>query len=409
MQKTSDTFEELIAPVTPEHFFSDFWEKQFLHLEKGPGTFDHLFSIRDVDRWLLSTRGGPADSIALTAPEGASSAFQKYRPQEVAIDSVYEAFSGGRSVVLNYLESCWPPVMGLVKSLGHYFCADIGVNVYLTPQGKRTFDTHVDDHDVFILQVDGEKAWRLHELKFLSVMRLEHKQDLELPPEWGKGRLETPLAAELRLRPGDILYIPRGMPHCAVAEDTTSLHLTVSITPLYWTDLLKAAVEQASFSKPELRKALRPGFVQDPTAREGMRDDFAVAMQTFADSASYDSAFNVLRRSRLRQQGYPLDGHFAHLDPTREIVSASAIERRGEVLCFVDSSESGFCSIFFASRHIRGPERLRRSFEFVRDHARFTVDQIPGLDDNGKVVLVRRLIREGLLRFVDPQDLTAAR
>jgi len=401
MQKSFETFDELIAPVTPERFFSDFWEKQFLHIENGPGTFDHLFSIHDVDRWLMSVRGGPADSVAITAPEGAAERFQKYRPQDVDIDSAYEAFASGRSVVLNYLENCWPPLMGLVKGLGHYFCADIGANVYLTPKGKRTFSVHVDDHDVFILQVNGEKVWRLHELRFLSVMRLEYKQDLKLPAEWGQSRLETPLAAELRLRPGDVLYVPRGMPHCAMAEDTTSLHLTISVMPFYWTDVLKAAVEQASFSAPELRRTLRPGFVSDPTAREGMRADFAAAMQAFIASASYDSAFNALSRRRLRLQGYPLDGHFTHLDPSREVTIDSAIERRDDVFCFVECSEPGFCSIRFASRHIRGPERLRRAFELVRDSPRFTVAQLPGLDDNGKVVLVRRLIREGLLRFAE--------
>jgi len=398
MQKSFDRLEELIAPVTPERFFADFWEKQFLHLEKGPGAFDHLFSIRDVDRWLMTVRGGPADSVSITAPEGASG-FQKYRPQDLAIDSVYEAFANGRSVVLNYLENCWPPLMGLVKGLGHYFCAEIGINVYLTPKGKRTFSVHTDDHDVFILQVNGEKVWRLHELRYLSVMRLEHKQDLEVPADWGPSRLETPLAAELRLRPGDVLYIPRGMPHCAIAQDSTSLHLTASIMPFYWTDALKAAVEQASYSSPELRKTLLPGFVSNPAARDEMRAQFAKAMQAFTDNASYDAVFNILRRNRLRAQGYPLDGHFSHVDPSREMTPESVIERRATVLCFVESPEPGFCSIRFASRHIRGPERLRRAFEFVRDSSRFTVSQLPGLDDNGKMVLVRRLIREGLLQF----------
>ena len=54
------------------------------------------------------------------------------------------------------------------------------------------------------------------------------------------------------------------MPHCAIARDTTSLHLTISVTPLYWFDFLKAAVEQTLVAAPELRKSLPPGFVQRP-------------------------------------------------------------------------------------------------------------------------------------------------
>jgi hypothetical protein len=401
MQKSFDRLEELIAPVTPEQFFSEYWEKKFLHLEKGPGTFDHLFSIRDVDRWLLSERGGPSDSVMMTAPEGSGSRFQMFPPKEISVDTVYDAFANGRSVVLNYLENCWPPLMGLVKGLGHYFCAEVGVNVYLTPKGKQTFNVHVDDHDVFVLQVNGEKVWRLHELKYLSVMRLMHKDDLDAPAEWGKSRLETPLAAEVRLRPGDVLYVPRGMPHCAVAEDSTSLHMTVSIMPLYWTDVLKAAIEQASYSAPELRKTLPPGFVNAPGALDEMRAHFPKALQAFVDSASCDSVFNILRRNRTRQQGYPLDGHLSHVDPGRELTSDSVVERRDNVLCFIDAPEPGFCNLRFATRHIRGPERLRRPFEFVCANSRFKISELPGLDQNGQLVLARRLFREGLLRFAE--------
>lgn len=400
VKKTFATFDELIAPISPERFFTEFWEMQFLHLKKEPGVFDHLFSTRDVDRWLMSTRGGPADSVAITAPAGSGSRFQKSRPLEIAIDAAYEAFTDGRSIVLNYLENCWPPLASLVTMLGAYFCAEVGANVYLTPPGKRTFAVHVDDHDAFILQVDGVKLWRLHEQRFRSVMRLVHKEDLEIPAEWGQSRLETPLAAELELRPGDLLYIPRGMPHCAVAGEATSLHLTISIMPLYWTDFLKAAVEQAAFEAPELRNALPPGFVSVPEARETMRASFAQAMQAFAERASYDTTFQVLCRNRVRQQGFPRDGHFANLDPARNVAPVSVLSRRQGVLCLVETGH-GFSSLRFASRHIRGPEHLLQAFEFIRDHERFRVAEIPGLDERGQQVLAHRLIREGLLCFAE--------
>jgi ribosomal protein L16 Arg81 hydroxylase len=403
MKKNFATFDELIAPISPERFFAEFWEKRFLHLEKGPGTFDHLFSTRDVDRWLMSTRGGPADSVAITSPAGSGSLFQKSRPLDVAIDAAYQAFADGRSIVLNYLENCWPPLSGLVTMLGAYFCAEVGANVYLTPPGKRTFPVHVDDHDAFILQVDGVKRWQLHEQRFLSVMRLVHKEHLEFPAEWGQSRLETPLAAELELRPGDLLYIPRGMPHCAVAGEATSLHLTISVMPLYWTDFLKAAVEQAALEAPELRRAFPAQFVNNPEAREAMRASFDQAMQAFADRASYDTTFQVLCRNRVRQQGFPRDGHFADLDPVRPVAPSSVLLLRPGLLCLVETGP-GFSSLRFATRHVRGPEHLLRAFEFIRDHERFRVAEIPGLDEQGQQVLARRLIREGLLCFAELRD-----
>src|SRR3546814_17125890 len=43
-----------------------------------------------------------------------------------------------------------------------------------------------------------------------------------------KGRV----AQQIVMRPGDILYLPRGVFHDAVATDTASLHLSFGATPL---------------------------------------------------------------------------------------------------------------------------------------------------------------------------------
>ena len=39
----------------------------------------------------------------------------------------------------------------------------VGANVYLTPPGTQGFAPHFDDVDVFILQLEGKKHWRLYE------------------------------------------------------------------------------------------------------------------------------------------------------------------------------------------------------------------------------------------------------
>jgi hypothetical protein len=292
----------------------------------------------------------------------------------------------------------------LVKALGKAFAANIGVNMYLTPKGSRTFSLHTDDHDVFVLQVQGEKIWRLHELRNLTVMRLDYKPDLAFTPEWGESRLEGPLLTELTMRPGDVLYVPRGMPHCAVAKDSTSLHLTVSITPLYWMDFLKAAVEQAAVHASALRRALPVGFVEQPEAVEAMHREFFEVMRTFQEKLSFDATVDVLTRNRVRIHGYPQDGHFAQLNALESLGLDSELERRAGILCAVHHFEDKFSNIRFGTRHVRGPARLRQAFEFIRDTERFRVSEVPGLDDQSRLVITRRLIREGLLRFAEPRS-----
>jgi ribosomal protein L16 Arg81 hydroxylase len=302
--------------------------------------------------------------------------------------------------VLNHLEISWPPLAQLVAGLGRAFCAQVGVNAYLTAKGTQTFPLHLDDQDNFILQVEGEKNWRLNERAQRPVHRgrLSYDPDLAYPSFWGPRPPATPQLAELRLRPGDLLYIPRGMPHCAVAEHASSLHLTVSITPLYWLDFLKAALEQAHLHAPELRHALPPGFVGDASLRAGLKQRFASALQSFLDHLSFDQTLDVVLRNRVRVQGFPPDGHLAHLDRLADLRLDSRLCHRPGILCMVEADDR-FATIRFGPQHLQAPTRIRPALEFIRDRPRFAVADIPGLDDEGKIVLARRLLQGGLLRF----------
>lgn len=397
------TLDELIKPVTAKQFFEDYWETSYLHLHHGDSrVFQHLFSLDDLDKWLASARNEESNSVLVTSPEGAESGAKSYRPREITIDKLYEAFSQGHSIVLNQLESSWPPLFPLVKGLGSQFCGDIGVNLYLTPKGSRAFPVHTDGHDVFILQVFGEKVWRLHELRDLTMTHLQYIKELVYPASWTKSRTETPLLAELTLKSGDILYIPRGMPHCAVARDETSLHLTLSVIPLYWMDFIKASVEQAYFRVPALRKALPVDFLRNRDQHEAMRRQFRDLLQTVSKNSSFEDTLEVVTRNRVLNQGYPPDGHFSHLVRLSDLSSQTLLARREAILCAVESGNDFSC-IRFGLRSVRGPAHLRRAFEFIRDHVGFKVSEIPGLDDQSRLVISRRLIREGLLRFTAPQ------
>jgi ribosomal protein L16 Arg81 hydroxylase len=402
MKSIVESFSSLIAPLAPDEFLARYWEKQYLHLERNQsGLYDNLFGLDDVDRWILATRTGEADGILIVPPAGTEVSLQRYRTGELAADKAYEAVADGHSLVLNQLEKTWPPLAPLLAMLGEVFCARIGVNAYLTPVGSKAFPVHIDNHDAFILQVFGEKVWQLHQLEHLPVPahNLEYKQDLQMPPLWDNPGT-SPRLAELRLRPGDLLYIPRGMPHCAVAKDAPSLHLTVSINALYWLDFLKAAVEQVCFALPTLRRALPPRFVSEPQIQEEMRSEFGKALESFQEKASFEATLAVVMRRRVRLQGYPQDGHISQLLHLKEVSEDSLLERRPGVMCMVDcTAGEGTCRLRFGSGYVQGPTRLRGAMEFVRDHPRFRVAELPGLDAEGRVILARRLVRMGLLRF----------
>ena len=393
------SFEQLISPVTREEFLSNFWEKGHLHVARDtPSYFSDLFSTAEIDHWIVTSRSGLPDSIGIASPDGAENGRRNTRPQDCDIDDVYEAFSRGHSLILNYLEDSWP-LIDFSKRLAHDLCAKIGVNAYLTPQASQTFPVHTDDHDVLILQLHGRKAWRLYERKMMPINKrsLEFSNELEAGLEWD-GLTETPLRAELDVAPGDVLYIPRGMPHCAVAKESISLHLTVSITPMYWTDFLRCLIEDAQLRSNRLRRALPLSFIEQPAAWQKMRDELPRVLEQLRDELSFDRALDVVRRHWVKKQRFAPDGHFSSLVRLQSISSGTLLEQRPtQHLLFSEKDDALFLT--FGHKQVRFPTRIRKAVTFVREKDRFHVSEIPGLDEASQVVLAKRLVREGFLRL----------
>ena len=45
------------------------------------------------------------------------------------------------------------------------FAARVAANVYCSFKGVQAFQTHFDLHDVFAVQAEGEKCWRVYEAR----------------------------------------------------------------------------------------------------------------------------------------------------------------------------------------------------------------------------------------------------
>ena len=104
-------------------------------------------------------------------------------------DAVLRLFADGSTVVLQGLHRLWPPLIEFADQLA----ADLGhptqVNAYITPPSSRGFSPHYDVHDVFVLQVAGEKHWRIHEPVLADPLRTQ---------PWTDRAAEVAAAAEAR-------------------------------------------------------------------------------------------------------------------------------------------------------------------------------------------------------------------
>ncbi|WP_396595411.1 JmjC domain-containing protein [Brevundimonas sp. R86498] len=252
---------ELLDPVTPEAFHAEHRSRP-LHIPAADGgrkraildwsCFNGLLSQTSI--WtsasLRLVRNGetvPAEHYC-TVAHTQSGKIMRPCPARVNVQ-----LATGASLVANDIQRLTPDIAALCDDLGQAFAGLVAANAYCSFGGVQAFQTHYDLHDVFAIQTEGEKVWRLY---------ANRADDPVEPPPHADPReyfaaTRGPLMQEVLMRPGDVLYLPRGWYHDALATDGASLHLTLSVTPLYGR-ILFSLLEQAAMQDPAFRAWLPP-------------------------------------------------------------------------------------------------------------------------------------------------------
>jgi ribosomal protein L16 Arg81 hydroxylase len=221
-------------------------------LRHNPKYYAGLLSLVNVDH-ILSLSTGRAPEIRLLR-EGREIPLEALGTGWMlgsagVLESLYAEYRRGSTILLQFLHERWEPLRHLCWSLAAEFSAFLQVNVYLTPAKAQGLKTHYDTHDVFVLQTEGSKHWRLYQ------------GPIPLP-------VRGQMYEEVDLQQGDLIYIPRGLMHDAVSADSMSLHLTVGVNTFTWAALLLRAVESLIQRDPRLRESLPPGFASNEDLRK---------------------------------------------------------------------------------------------------------------------------------------------
>jgi len=265
------TLEDLLFPVTEADFMRDYDGRQPLHIPAG----DHpdkagILTWQAFNGLLQQTHIWTTETLRLML-DGEGVRPEQYckpiatlsgpimRPSPSMVDVF---LSGGASLVANDMLHAHPPLTQVGHVLGRTFAATVGANVYCSFQGVRAFGSHYDNHDVFVVQTEGEKVWTLYENRADNpVELLPGNDDTQRFFERSRGAVMS----QVRLRRGDVLYLPRGWYHDALATDGASLHVTFSVTPATGLDLMKR-MEAIVRDDPVFRHFLRPAAMAQPSA-----------------------------------------------------------------------------------------------------------------------------------------------
>ncbi|RLN66011.1 hypothetical protein BBP00_00002464 [Phytophthora kernoviae] len=229
---------KLLGGMPLDTFLSEYFEKKPL-LPHSMGFGKDLTVCRYVNSERENFDGEDSDGhaksrqVASLLDKGYSCQF--YQPQRY-VDGLYE------------LNAAFEEVFGGLA----------GASAYLTPANSQALAPHHDDVEVFVLQTEGRKKWKLYHP--LMELAGEHSSDLE------KDQIGEPWM-EITVEEGDLLYFPRGVVHEACTDkDKFSTHVTISVYQHNtWANFLEVAlprvIRHAFDSDVEFRRGLPVGYL----------------------------------------------------------------------------------------------------------------------------------------------------
>jgi ribosomal protein L16 Arg81 hydroxylase len=386
---------ELIAPTTVETFLSDYWNTKPLVIHRdAPASFADILTLADVDHIIANSSLHDGDLRLVT--DGVETAITELLPKELegktnGLELLYNRFRAGATINLTFLHERWPPIAALCRALATELSASVHGNVYLTPPGTRGLKPHHDTHDVFVLQMYGTKHWLFYPTQTPLPLR-EH-------PLYMLRGDETPgePIADFVLRPGDIAYLPRGTVHAATANDDVSLHLTIGMTPMVWADIARSVVDRVLLDDKRFRSALPLGFATDPDVRRTCVSYVTELLGGLVSEPNAKLAIDTAARKTTQRCQPVLAGHLLDLAALPGVDMHTRVRVRPQLRCYVTRDDDEI-HLDFHGKTIDLPEYVEDEIAFVLKADEFTGADIPGsLDDDGRLVLVRQLLREGLL------------
>lgn len=281
-------------------------------------------------------------------------------------------FDDGATVVFQGLHRYWPPLTRLIAQLELELGHPCQANAYLTPPGSQGFAVHSDSHEVFVFQTAGAKQWEVH----------------------------TPEGVDdIRLEPGLSMYLPTGTPHAARAHDTVSLHVTLGINQLTWRGLVRRSLESVLAEVPD--EHLPAGYLDDPAGLAEISAGLAGRLGDLAASVVGVDPHRAVQaevRRFLTGRSPRLPGGLTDVLAVRELSDDSVLRRRPGHPCVLLEADGDRLEVLLGDRSLFVPGRLRPALDLVRARSELRPADLAGLlDPQSRLVLCRRLIREGLL------------
>ena len=271
------TFRQILSPIPPEEFFRTIFEQRPVHIPGRPEKVEAIFSWAEFNRLLNMSKLWSDRSMKIVL-DGQNLDLSEHgrvgqtREGYQAImphgDEINRLLRRGATVILDLIETLSPGVAGVCAALQTATGGVAVCNAYCSWRAHQGFMAHFDNTDVIALHIEGSKVWRVYEGRVDNAIDVEGHNYGSFSPEHhasAKGNLLD----EIEMKPGDVLYLPRGQYHEALASSDASLHLSFGIGQPTGIDLITRLLR--TLPDESLFRENLPHFDRPQAHREHLR------------------------------------------------------------------------------------------------------------------------------------------
>ncbi|MDH3661821.1 MAG: cupin domain-containing protein [Alphaproteobacteria bacterium] len=244
------SFDDIMAPIGADAFMSEYEGKKPLHLKGAADKFMNVMSWSLLNDLLGQATIWSQQSLMLVldketlpaqkycAPAAGRDGGQVLRPDPARVQDYLKK---GATLVANDIDHLSAGLTAFSRCMEQALGAKIQGNLYCSSKRRQGFAAHFDTHDVYAVHVEGTKTWHIYEGRatdpiahpmFKTLGREHHEK--------AKGKLLMDVVME----PGDLLYLPRGQYHDALADQGGAVHIAFGATYPIGMDVMSMLFDQ---------------------------------------------------------------------------------------------------------------------------------------------------------------------
>lgn len=384
-----DTPLQLLGGLTPREFLRDYWQQKPLLVRQAIPGFESPISADELAGLALEEEV----ESRLVLEHGAHP--WELRRGPFAEDTFSQLPERDWTLLVQAVDQFVPEVAEVLKDFGFlpsWRIDDLMIS-FAAPGGS--VGPHFDNYDVFLLQAEGQRRWKIGQMCDADSPLLQHADlrilaDFEQTDEWV-------------LEPGDMLYLPPRLAHYGIAEDDCMTYSVGFRAPsaaevlTHFTDFLAQFLpNEERYSDAGMAPISDPHQIQ----QEALDRLKALLTEHMSDERLLLTWFGQF----MTEPRYP------------ELVSGPEIEEADFLAALEDGavlvrnpsarlawSEVDVGLVLFASGQSRLlPAHLKELLRLIcAADALHTDNLAPWLADEDGRTLVRELVQQGSLEFAD--------